>query len=393
MLDKLIYLDNNATTSMAPGVLDAMLPYFGKKFGNASSLHTYGQAARSAVDVARMQVASFLHADPEEIIFTSGGTEADNLALKGIALLPQNVGRHIITSAIEHHAVLNSCLFLEELGYQVTYVSVDATGKVAVDAIAAAITDNTFLISIMAANNEVGTLQPVAAIGALARSRGILFHTDAVQAVGKIDIDVQAMHIDLLSLSGHKINGPKGVGALYVRKGIPLSQLVHGGHHENNHRAGTENVPSIVGLGVATQLMQKNGAAEVVRLTQLRNRLWDGLHEALDAVYLNGHGDERLATTLNVSFGYIEGEALLLNFDLVGVAVSSGSACTSGTPEPSHVLLAMGVDRLFAQGAIRFSLGQTTNSEEIEYVIKQAIIIVRKLRAMSPLYSRREKYV
>jgi len=383
-----IYLDNNATTRTAPEVLEAMKPYFSEIYGNASSIHTFGRAARAAVDSAREKVAQAIGAaEPSEIIFTSGGTESDNLAIKGTAWAHKEKGNHIITSAIEHHAVLNPCEFLERCGFEITKLPVDNYGIVNLDALKRAITDKTILVTIMLANNEVGTIEPLEEVGAFCRERGVLFHTDAVQAVGKISIDVQKLNVDLLSLSGHKFHGPKGVGALYMRKRTKITPLLHGGHHERSMRAGTENVPGIAGLAAAIELAGKDMKSKKEYLTNLRERLYNGIVKNVDFVGLNGHPQKRLVNTLNVGFEFLEGESIVLNLDLEGVAASTGSACTSGSLEQSHVLGAMNVPPEKVQGAVRFSLSEENTQQEIDYVIEVLPPIVKRLRAMSPLYA------
>jgi cysteine desulfurase len=381
-MKKRIYMDHNATTPLREEVLEAMLPYLRDEFGNASSLHAWGIRARRAVEAARETVAAALGAQPREIIFTGSGTEADNQAIKGVAFANRNKGDHIITSRIEHKAVLETCEYLEKHGFRVTYLPVDRYGMVNPDDVARAITDRTILVSVMFANNEVGTIQPIE-IAQVCRERGVYFHTDAVQAVGKLPIDVQKLGIDLLSLSAHKFYGPKGVGALYVRKGVKIDPFLHGGHQEWGLRAATENVAGIVGLGKALELRQMEMEEEARRLTALRERLYNGIISRIDHVYLNGHPTRRLPGTLSVSFDYIEGEAIILGLDLEGVAVSSGSACTSASLEPSHVLLAMGVHPATAQGSIRFSLGRGSTEEDVDYVLEVLPPIVRRLRELS----------
>lgn len=382
-----IYLDNAATTALAPEVLEAMLPYLGAHYGNASSIYETGRNARQAIDVARRQVAELINAKPGEIFFTSGGTESDNWALKGIALANKNKGNHIITSAMEHHAVLETAHWLEGQGFELTYLPVGADGIIDPDQVARAITDRTILISIMAANNEIGTLQPVSAIGAIAKAHQIPFHTDAVQAAGTVPIDVNAWQADLLSLSGHKFHGPKGMGVLYIRAGARVDRLIHGGAQEHGRRAGTENVAGIVGLGSAASLAGDRLSAGAGRITALRNRLIDGIMAAIPDVRLNGDRERRLPNNANMSFKYIEGEALLLHLDLNGIAASSGSACASGSLEPSHVLLAIGLDAEDAHSSIRFTLSEATTQEEIDTVLGVLPGIVNKLRAISPLAS------
>lgn len=386
---KRVYLDYNSTTPIHPEVSKAMLPYYEEIFGNPSSIHQFGQQARNAIEEAREKVAEFIDAEPEEIVFTSGGTEADNSAIKGTAYANKTKGRHIVTSSIEHHAVLNPCKYLEKNGFKVTYLPVDKYGLINPDELKKAITKETILITIMHANNEVGTIEPIAEIGKIAKEKGILFHTDAVQSVGKIPVNVNDLNVDLLSLSGHKIYGPKGIGVLYIRKGTRIQPLIHGGHHEKNRRAGTENVPGIVGIGKAMEIAKDTMEKELIHLTDLRNRLCSGIEERIDHVRLNGHPEKRLPNTLNMSFEFIEGESIILNLDMKGIAVSSGSACTSGSLEPSHVLGAMGVDPAVAQGSIRFSLGKDSRVEDIDYVLEILPEVVFRLRAMSPLYRKK----
>lgn len=383
---KQVYLDNNATTRMRDEVLEAMLPYLKDIYGNASSVHQFGRTARAAIDAARIKVAALLGAaSPEEIIFTSGGTESDNYAIKGVAYALKGKGNHIITSAIEHHAVYNTCKFLEKEGYKVTYLGVDQYGMINPDDLRKAITDKTILISIMYANNETGTIEPVEEIGKIAKEKNIYFHTDAVQAVGKVPFSVKDMNIDLLAMSSHKIYGPKGMGALYMKKGVKATPQMYGGHHEMNKRAGTENVPGIVGLGKASELALKD-MPEEGKIKELRDYLFKGITSKIDDVKLNGHPEKRLPNTLNVSFTYLEGESIILNLDMEGIAASTGSACTSGTLMPSHVLSAMGVDAVNTQGSVRFSLGRDNTREEMDYVIGVLPPIIKRLRAMSPLY-------
>lgn len=376
-----IYLDNAATTAVSPVVVEAMLPYFTQVYGNASSVHTAGREAKRALENARRQVAKALNAAaPQEIYFTAGGSESDNWAIKGAAFASGN--GHIITTAIEHHAVLHTCQWLENQGFTVTYLPVDEYGRVSADQVEKALRPDTILVSVMMANNEVGTLQPIGEIGALCRERGVLFHTDAVQAVGAIPVDVQAMNIDLLSLSGHKLHGPKGVGALYIRKGVKISNLLHGGAQERGFRAGTENLPAIVGLGKAIELAHAGLAENAARMTALRDRLISGLTARVQDVRLNGHPTDRLPNNVNLSFAGVEGEALLLRLDLAGVAGSSGSACTSGTLDPSHVLLALGLNEAAAHGSLRLSLGTDTTEDEIDAVLDILPPIVADLRRM-----------
>ena len=376
-----IYLDNAATTPCAPQVLEAMLPWFTQAYGNASSVHTWGREAKRAVEAARRQVLRALGAaQPQEIFFTAGGSESDNWAIKGVALA-RGKG-HIITTAIEHHAVLHTCQWLERQGFRVTYLPVDGMGRVSPEQLAQAICPDTILASVMMANNEVGTIQPIAQIGRICRERGVLLHTDAVQAVGAIPVNVQELQVDLLSVSAHKLHGPKGVGALYVRRGVKLESLIHGGAQERGMRAGTENLPGVVGMGVAMELAAANLAENAQRMTRLRERLIAGVMARIDGVRLNGHPTERLPGNVNLSFDGVEGEALLLRLDLAGVAASSGSACTSGALDPSHVLMALGLTQAQAQGSLRLTLGTDTTEEEIDAALDRLAPIVADLRAM-----------
>lgn len=384
-----IYMDNHATTPVDPRVLEAMLPYFVEKFGNASSRnHSFGWEAEAAVDEAREQIAWLIHASsPKEIIFTSGATESDNLAIKGVAEFYKEKGNHIITCVTEHKAVLDSCKALERQGIKVTYLPVDQYGLVEAEQLCEAVTDKTILISIMAANSEIGTLQPIKEIGRVAKEKGIIFHCDATQGVGKVPMDVEEMGIDLLSMSAHKIYGPKGIGALYVRSKKPrvrLSPIIDGGGHEKGMRSGTLNVPGIVGLGKACQVALEELPKEAERLTQLREKLKEGIFSRLDEVYVNGHPTRRLPGNMNISFAYVEGESLLMG--LKEIAVSSGSACTSATLEPSHVLRALGVKEDLAHTSIRFGIGRFNTEEEVDYTIHRVAQEVTRLRAISPLY-------
>ena len=386
-----VYMDNNATTRTRKEVLEAMLPYFSDIYGNASSIHRFGRAARTAVDGARQKVASLLGAaSPEEVIFTSGGTEADNFAIKGVVAALRSRGNHIITSAIEHQAVLNTCKFLAKEGCDVTYVGVDEYGVIKLDELKKAITGKTILITVMHANNEVGTIEPIEEIAGIAKEKGIYFHTDAVQAVGKVPLDLKRMNIDLVSMSGHKLYGPKGIGAIYIRKLTKIVPQMIGGHHEMGKRAGTENVPGIVGLGVACELAQKELDSESKKLTDLRDYLYKGITSKIEDARLNGHPQKRLPNTLNVGFKYLEGESIILNLDMEGIGVSTGSACTSGSLEPSHVLTAMGSDPADTQGSVRFSLGRDNTKEDIDYVLGVLPPIIKRLRDMSPLYEKRK---
>jgi cysteine desulfurase len=392
MIKMPIYLDNHATTPVDPRVLDAMLPYFCEKFGNAASKsHTFGWEAEAAVDVARARVARLIGAtSPREIVFTSGATESDNLAIKGVAESYGDKGNHIVTCVTEHKAVLDGCKALEKRAFQVTYLPVDRQGMIDLEGLRDALTDKTILISVMAANNEIGTFQPIKEIGRLAREKGIIFHTDATQAVGKIPINVEDSGIDLLSLSAHKMYGPKGVGALYVRSfgaRVKLAAMIDGGGHERGMRSGTLNVPGIVGLGRACELAQEEMVAEGERTTALRERLKNRLIDQLDEVYLNGHALERLPGNLNMSFAYVEGESLLMA--LKEIAVSTGSACTSASLEPSHVLKAIGVADERAHAALRFGVGRFNTVEEIDYTVQRVVEEVRRLREMSPVYKAR----
>ena len=382
-----VYLDNAATTAVKPDVVQAMLPYFTEYFGNPSSLHGFAREARAGLDKARAQVAAALNATPDEIIFNGGGTEGDNTVLRGVALRYAQKGKHIITTSIEHHAILHTAEALKkELGYEITYLPVDEFGRVTAQQVAEAIRPDTILVSIMFANNEVGTIMPIKEIGALCRERGVLFHTDAVQAVGHVPIDVHAMNIDFLSLSAHKFHGPKGVGALYVRKGLRLPSFIHGGGQEKSRRAGTENVPGIVGLGAAIELAVTNIERNNAHMTKLRDMLMDGISASIPEVKLNGHPTERLSNNVNFSIRYIEGEGMLLLLDLNGIAASSGSACTSGSLDPSHVLLAMGLPHEIAHGSLRLTLSDDTTEEDVTYVLDVLPKIVQRLRDMSPLY-------
>ena len=383
---KKIYLDHNATSPVHPEVLEAMLPFYKEAYGNASSIHSFGREARKAVEASRETIAAFIGASPDEIIFTSGGTESDNTAIKGIMEANASKGNHIITSVIEHHAVLNTCKYLEKHGCTVTYLPVDEFGVVSVDELKNAITADTILVSIMHANNETGALQPIEEIGAVTRAKGIIFHSDAVQSLTKVPVDVDKMNVDRLSFSGHKIYAPKGVGVLYKRKGIKMAPLIVGGHHEKNKRAGTENVAGIVGFAKAVEISKRDGAVLNKRIAELRDRLWKGINDNIKKVKLNGHPDKRTPNTLNVSFEYVEGESIILNLDMEGIAVSSGSACASGSLSASHVMLAMGLDHAIAQGSIRFSLGKDNTEEDIDFVISILPGIIDKLRQMSPLY-------
>jgi cysteine desulfurase len=382
---KRIYLDYAATTPTHPEVVKAMSPYFSDSFGNPSSIHSFGQEAKDAVEKARNQVATLIGAKSEEIVFTGSGTEADNFALKGVTLAKEDKGNHIIISSIEHHAVLETCKFLQRQGFSVTYLPVDGYGMVDPNDVKKAITNRTIVISIMHANNECGTIEPVVEIGNIAREAEIYFHTDAVQTVGHIPVDVNELGADLLSVSAHKLYGPKGIGALYIRKGTKISPFMHGGSQEKGRRASTENVPTIVGLGKAAEIAQQEMLEEAQRLTVLRDLLIEGILKSIEHAQLNGHPAIRLPNNVNVSIEYVEGESMLLNLDLAGICVSTGSACSSGEAEPSHVLMAMGLPHLQAHGSLRFTLGKWTTEEEINHVLDVFPGIVSKLRAMSPL--------
>lgn len=385
-MTKRIYADNAATTKVAPEVVDAMLPYFTETYGNPSSIYNEGRTARVAVEKAREQVANAIGASPKEIYFTGSGSEADNWALRSTARALSKKGNHIITSAVEHHAVLHTCQDLEKQGFEVTYLPVDKYGMVSPDDVKAAIKDTTIMISIMFANNEIGTIMPIAAIGKIAKEAGVVFHTDAVQAVGNVEIDVKEMNIDMLSLTAHKFHGPKGCGALYVRQGVKLMSFITGGAQERMRRAGTENVPGIVGLGKAIELATANIKEKQEKLIALRDRYIKKVLETVPYSRLNGHPTERLAGNANISFEYIEGEGLLLSLDMKGIAASSGSACTSGSLDPSHVLLAIGLKHEQAHGSLRTSFGEDTTVEDIDYMVDAIAEIVARLRSMSPLY-------
>ncbi|MGV3024625.1 cysteine desulfurase NifS [Clostridium thermobutyricum] len=384
---KTVYMDYAATTYVKPEVLEEMLPFFTEKFGNPSSFYGISRETKMAIDKARGQVAKALNCDSSEVYYTGGGSEADNWAIKGIAAAYKNKGNHIITAKTEHHAVLHTCEYLEKNGYEVTYLDVDEEGFINLEDLKNAITDKTILVTIMFANNEIGTIAPVKEIGAICKERGVLFHTDAVQAVGNVKIDVKDMNIDLLSLAGHKIYGPKGIGVLYIRKGVRIHNLIHGGGQERNRRAGTENIASIIGLGKAIELATENLDEHIKKLTVLRDKLIDGL---LTIPYsrLNGpRGDKRLPGNVNVGFEFIEGESILLSLDFEGVCASSGSACTSGSLDPSHVLLAIGLPHEKAHGSLRLTMGDGTTEEDVDYVIKTLPPIIERLRKMSPLWT------
>lgn len=385
-MTKRIYVDNAATTKVAPEVVEAMLPYFTENFGNPSSIYAEGREAKKAIERAREQVAKAIGADPKEIYFTGSGSEADNWALRSTAKALKSKGNHIITSPVEHHAVLHTCQDLEEQGYEVTYLPVDKYGMVSPEDVKAAIKDTTIMISIMTANNEIGTIMPIAEIGEIAKSAGVVFHTDAVQAVGNVHIDVNEMNIDMLSLTGHKFHGPKGSGALFVRNGVRLISFITGGAQERMRRAGTENVPGIVGLGKAIEMATANINQKQKKLTALRDAYVKKVLETIPHSHLNGHPTKRLPGNANISFEFIEGEGMLLSLDMKGISASSGSACTSGSLDPSHVLLAIGLKHEEAHGSLRVSFGEDNTMEDVNYIADSLKEIVERLRMMSPLY-------
>ncbi|ORX22366.1 cysteine desulfurase NifS [Thermoanaerobacterium sp. PSU-2] len=382
-----IYLDNAATTPLKKEVLDAMMPYLSNSFGNPSSLYSYGQEAKKAIEEARDKVANAIYANADEIFFTSGGTESDNWALKGAAYALKDKGNHIITSSVEHHAILHTCQYLESQGFEITYLPVDEYGLVDTNELKKAIKDNTILASIMYANNEIGTIEPIQELANVSHEKGVLFHTDAVQAVGNVPIDVKKLDVDMLSMSAHKIYGPKGVGALYIRKGLRIDTLLQGGPQERNRRAGTENVAGIVGFGTAIELITKNIDEHIKKLTRLRDKLIDGILK-IPYTRLNGHPIKRLPGNVNVSFEFVDGESLILSLDMEGICVSSGSACTAGNIDPSHVLLAIGLPEEIAHGSLRLTIGEENTEEEIDTVINKLPKIVDRLRQMSPLFER-----
>jgi len=381
---KRIYFDHSATSRVLPEVYEAMAPFYTERFGNASSLHSYGREARASMELARKRLAALINAEPGEIVFTSGGTEADNLAVKGVAAYKGRRNGHILTTCIEHHAVLESCAHLKRLGFEVTELPVSREGIVDAGEAEEAIREDTVLISVMAANNEIGTVQPFGQIGAMARARGIPFHTDAVQAIGKLDIDVKRDNIDLLALSGHKFHGPKGVGALYVRTGTMIEPQVHGGGHERGLRSSTENVPGIVGLGKAAEVAKRDFGSTTAAMKGMRDRIIDAVPEAVPRSYLNGHRTERLVNNVNFRFDFIEGEALMLQLDMKGIAVSTGSACSTGSLEPSHVLMALGLKHEQAHGNMRLTLGRENTYEEVDRFLDVLPGVVSKLRDISP---------
>jgi len=385
-LKKVYYFDYNATTPVHSEVLEAMMPFFKESYGNPSSVHTFGRETRAAVDSAREMVAKILGADASEIVFTSCGSESNNLVLKGLVSFHCKAKNHIITSCIEHPAILSTCSFLEESGYRITYLPVNENGRINLSELKEAITDQTLIISIMHGNNEIGVIQPISEIGGIAGKNGVFFHTDAVQTVGKIPIDVNKINVDFLSLSAHKFYGPKGAGALYVRRGIDMHPLIHGGHQEKSRRAGTENVAGIVGLGKACEIAMRDMDEEFRHLVSLKEKFCKGLMEKIPKIRINCSYENCMPNTLNVGFLAIEGESLLINLDLKGIAVSTGSACSSGSVEPSHVLRAIGVPVGYIQGSLRFSFGRFTTSEDIDYLLEILPPIVEKLRSMSPLW-------
>ncbi|GAA3650899.1 cysteine desulfurase NifS [Asaccharospora irregularis] len=387
-----LYMDYSATTPVKKEVLDEMMPYLTDYFGNASSFHTFGREAKSALDKAREQVASLINAKPNEIYFTAGGSESDNWALEGIAYANRNKGNHIITSKIEHHAILHTCEYLEKHhGFEVTYLDVDGEGRIRLEDLKNAIKDTTILISIMFANNEIGTIQPIKEIGQIAKEHNIVFHTDAVQAAGNIPVDVKELEVDLMSMSSHKIYGPKGVGALYIKTGTKLHNFVHGGAQERRRRAGTENIPAIVGYGKAAELAKANMDNHISTLTRLRNRLMNEILERIPNTRVNGSVENRLPGNINFSFEFIEGEGILLLLDMLGIAASSGSACTSGSLDPSHVLMAIGLPHEIAHGSLRLTVGDFTTEDDIDYIVENLPGVIERLRSMSPLYNESKK--
>jgi len=385
---KTIYLDHAATTATDPKVLEAMLPYFHEHYGNPSSIYSMSRVSKNAIENTRAILANAIGATPREIVFTSGGSESDNFAIKGVALAKQQKGNHIITSSIEHHAVLYTCKFLEKNGFTVTYLPVDHDGIVKLDELEKAITPQTILITIMHANNEIGTIQPIRQIGEIARKHGITFHTDAVQTFGHIPVNVDNLNVDMLSISGHKFYGPKGVGALYIRKGTKITPLIHGGDQEQRRRASTENVPGIIGMGKAVEIVLETMENESIRQIKLRDEFTKKILDIIPDAILNGHPSIRLPNNVNISFEGIEGESILLNLDMEGIAASTGSACSSSSLEPSHVLLSIGLTHEFAHGSVRFTMGKQTTRDDLDHVVDVLPGIVKKLRAMSPLYKK-----
>ena len=382
----MIYLDNAATTKTAPEVVDAMLPYFSEYYGNASTIYSLGAESKKAMDHARQTIADSLGAKPEEIYFTAGGSESDNWALKATAEAYASKGKHIITTKIEHHAILHTCEYLEKRGFEITYLNVDRDGLISLDELKAAIRPDTILISVMFANNEIGTIEPIAEIGEIAKEHGVLFHTDAVQAYAQVPINVDEMHIDMLSASGHKLNGPKGIGFLYIRKGVKIRSFVHGGAQERSRRAGTENIPGIVGLGAAVERAMRIMDTKTRKEIELRDYLIERLEKEIPHCWLNGHRTKRLPNNINFSFLFIEGESMLIMLDMKGICASSGSACTSGSLDPSHVLLAIGLKHEEAHGSLRLTLSEESTKEEMDIVAEEVKKIVQRLRDMSPLY-------
>ena len=382
----MIYLDNAATTKTAPEVVDAMLPYFSEYYGNASTIYSLGAESKKAMDHARQTIADSLGAKPEEIYFTAGGSESDNWALKATAEAYASKGKHIITTKIEHHAILHTCEYLEKRGFEITYLNVDRDGLISLDELKAAIRPDTILISVMFANNEIGTIEPIAEIGEIAKEHGVLFHTDAVQAYAQVPINVDEMHIDMLSASGHKLNGPKGIGFLYIRKGVKIRSFVHGGAQERSRRAGTENIPGIVGLGAAVERAMRIMDTKTRKEIELRDYLIGRLENEIPHCWLNGHRTKRLPYNVNFSFLFIEGESMLIMLDMKGICASSGSACTSGSLDPSHVLLAIGLKHEEAHGSLRLTLSEESTKEEMDIVAEEVKKIVQRLRDMYPLY-------
>ena len=382
-----IYFDHNATTPVLDEVFEAMVPFLKEQWGNPSSIHWAGRGTRKAVEDARERVAALLNCAPLELIFTSSGTEGDNHAIKGLAYAQKNKGNHIITTKVEHPAVLSTCKHLQKEGFEVTYLDVDKDGLLDLEELTKAITPKTILISVMFANNETGVIFPIKEIGRIAREKGVAFHTDAVQAAGKIKIDVQDLNVDLMTISGHKLYAPKGIGALFIKRGTRLVPLIHGGHQERNRRGGTENVAGIVAMGKAAEIAMRDMDKEVEHLQALKERLEKGMADKVPHIKVNGHADKRLPNTSNISFEFVEGESLLLNLDMKGIAASSGSACTSGSLEPSHVLVSMGLTHELSHGSVRFSLGKSNTIEEIDYLLEIMPPIVERMRSMSPLYA------
>ena len=385
-MKEFVYLDNAATTKVRPEVVEAMLPYFTEIYGNASAVYDFGQKCKLAMEDARETIAASIGTKAANIYFTAGGSESDNWALKGVAEAYGDKGKHIITTKIEHHAILHTCAYLEQQGYEVTYLDVDADGLVSPEALRQAIRPDTILISVMFANNEIGTIEPIAELGEIAHEHGIIFHTDAVQAYTQVPIDVEKMHIDLLSASGHKLNGPKGIGFLYIRQGLKLKSFIHGGAQERKRRAGTENVPGIVGLGKAVEIAMETMEERTAKESALRDYLIARIEEEIPFAKLNGHRVKRLPNNVNFCFRFIEGESMLIMLDMAGICGSSGSACTSGSLDPSHVLLAIGLPHEIAHGSLRLTLGDENTKEQVDYVVDHLKEIVAKLRAMSPLY-------